>query len=199
MNNYHEILTEALSGANDWEFVGGDIRPNHINRWNLKFPNQEMPGQVLECECSHPIKENCYIYSKQLDEIKIIGNCCVKRFLPNKEDRELKCELCKIPHRNRKVNRCNNCKRLPLINFFVCKEHKVKDCDICAIGSWNQKISENDIQYYKWINHSYVYLGYTKYNNIYIKIQGIDTIFTNFKVINSDTILLLEQRINDNL
>jgi hypothetical protein len=190
--NYYEILQKALSDADDWEFVGGNTQTSHINRWCLKFPNREMPGEEDECECSHPIKENCYIYSKKLDEIKIIGNCCVKRFLPDKDSRKLKCENCGLPHNNRKVNKCNDCRPL------FCENHNVKNCNICA---W--KIRESDyngsLHYYKWIDGLYIYFSFTKYGKIYIKIPKLNTIWTEYKVIDSETINSIEKIIDENL
>ena len=65
----------------------------------------EFPEHQERCVCGHKIKENCYITKD--DSLLVLGNCCIKKFLPNSGRT---CENCDKPHRNRKVNRCNSCR-----------------------------------------------------------------------------------------
>ena len=53
------------------------------------------------------LKKNCYL--EYNDEILILGSCCIKRFLP-KNSAGRTCDECGKPHRNRKINKCNDCK-----------------------------------------------------------------------------------------
>ena len=62
-----------------------------------------------KCICQHSIKENCYITNKDNTCILVLGNCCIKHFLPEGKSRRT-CEDCGNIHRNRVVNRCNNCR-----------------------------------------------------------------------------------------
>ena len=51
------------------------------------------------------IKRNCYI--EKDNDVIVIGNCCIKRFM-KKSGRT--CSVCEAPHRNIKTNYCNRCK-----------------------------------------------------------------------------------------
>lgn len=104
----NEILCNALGNMRDWEWVGGN-NPHSIGRWERSTNNAEKPTLKGNCVCGHAIKENCWIRSKKTGEIKTLGNCCVRRFMPEKEDRMLKCERCGEPHMNRKTTLCNSC------------------------------------------------------------------------------------------
>jgi hypothetical protein len=39
----------------------------------------------------------------------VLGNCCIKRFIP-KDLASKTCSVCKKPHRNRRVDKCNGCR-----------------------------------------------------------------------------------------
>ena len=93
---------------NKWKYCGGNTG-RHKNYFKLACPNDEIPDAVNKCVCGQTIKENCYITNEEETEIIILGNTCIKRFLPkNKSGRT--CEICGKTHKNRKVNRCNFCK-----------------------------------------------------------------------------------------
>ena len=96
-------LTEEEVKKN-WKYCGGD-RGRHYNYFKLSCPNDDEPEHTNECVCKHYIEENCYITNGE--EILVLGNCCIKKFLP-KSGRT--CELCDEPHKNRIVNRCNDCR-----------------------------------------------------------------------------------------
>jgi len=112
---YFKILKEKLGNFQDWKYVGGD---NNRHKKYAKLCNVEIQPHVDYCVCSHKIKENCYIKKicpeNNNDEIVVLGNCCIKKFIP-KSGRT--CDICTEPHKNRVVNRCNKC--------------RIGRCDIC--------------------------------------------------------------------
>lgn len=116
--DYFAQLMDGLSGADDWMFVGGDGSQAHLNRWERMFGDLAHPDKTDRCVCSHPIQENCWLWSKKLGEVEVLGNCCIKRFIPKPEDRLLRCADCDTPHRNLKGNFCGDCR----------EKHKCKKC-----------------------------------------------------------------------
>lgn len=110
---------------------------------NLNSKKKEPPALINHCACGHYIKENCYIYSSTINEVKILGNCCIKRYLPKKEERKLKCDECGEPHQNRKVNRCNSCKNCDfcdkILTYDTCRKcpGRIYECDRYWCGKYN--------------------------------------------------------------
>ena len=102
-------LTPKQIRDGGWKYCGGDKEGRHLNYFNMVCPDDEIPEKAPHCVCGHKIKENCYITNG--DEILILGNECIKRFLGNEKGGRT-CELCGASHRNRKRNRCNYCKKL---------------------------------------------------------------------------------------
>ncbi len=90
----------------EWYYCGGNTGAR-LRYWNIACKEYELPAHVDRCVCGHAIKENCYITNGK-GEILIIGNHCIKRFANNLMRT---CELCKKAHKNRVVNRCNDCRR----------------------------------------------------------------------------------------
>ena len=106
-------VSQAEIERGDWVYAGGS-EGRRLRYWNLRTHGQEIPDLTDHCVCGHYIRENCYIEnSKDHDniEILVLGNCCIKRFLP-KEARGRTCEKCRSQHRNRKDNLCNACRKL---------------------------------------------------------------------------------------
>ena len=87
---------------NDWKYCGGN-RGCHLNYFKLFWKHDKIPKLDTECVCGHAIEENCYITDGT--QILILGNICIKKFVP-KSSRT--CEICGETHRNRKVNKCNS-------------------------------------------------------------------------------------------
>lgn len=110
-----------------FRYVGGNKTPRHQNYFKLVYKNNNYPPIASHCICSHPITENCYITNG--DRILILGNCCIKRFIP-KATRT--CEVCGDAHKNRIVNRCHKCRfgRCDICNKS-CGEYYTK-CYGCA-------------------------------------------------------------------
>lgn len=88
-----------------FKYCGGN-KGRHLNYYKLNFNEKPLPNYTNKCICNHDIKENCYISDG--NTILILGNCCIKKFIPHNSRT---CEICNQPHRNRKVNRCNNCRK----------------------------------------------------------------------------------------
>jgi hypothetical protein len=100
--------------ANKWKYCGGDTG-RHANYFRQCFPLDVYTLDINHedhCICGHYIVENCFITNDE-DEILVLGNCCIKKFIPRCTRT---CELCKIPHKNRKDNKCNTC-RIKLKEF----------------------------------------------------------------------------------
>jgi hypothetical protein len=108
LKNYN-LSYEDIKNS-DWKYCGGD-RGRHANYFKLVFPsnlfNINKINHETHCICGHPIVENCYITNEE-SEILVLGNCCIKKFIPMCTRT---CEKCKLPHKNRKDNKCNNCRK----------------------------------------------------------------------------------------
>jgi len=102
LREYNITSKEIKDG--EWSYCGGDTG-RHLNYFKLCKKNTEHPSYTDKCVCGHQITENCFITNGA--RIIVLGNCCIKRFIP-KSTRT--CEECGEPHRNRIVNRCNECR-----------------------------------------------------------------------------------------
>lgn len=124
-SHYYNNLISELGDLNDWEYGGGNQK-NHDNYFKLKFDNTKIrPIEVENCICGHKIIEQCYIYNNKNDELKVLGNCCIKKFIP-KSGRT--CEDCGKGHRNRKFNKCKECVKYIC---FDCGEPNSPDYKYC--------------------------------------------------------------------
>jgi len=102
-------LTKEEIENGDWVYAGGDQCGAHLNYFKIVFPEAEsLPEHEDHCVCNHPIKWNCYIRHKVTNEVIVLGNCCIKKFIP-KSMRT--CGMCGEPHKNRKDNYCNDCRK----------------------------------------------------------------------------------------
>jgi hypothetical protein len=91
------------------KFCGGDTKKEDINWWYEYFKENPRthPAEMAECVCHHWIKENCYIHTHK-NEILVLGNCCIKKFITQDKRR---CNICERPHKNRITNKCKECKK----------------------------------------------------------------------------------------
>ena len=92
-----------------FKYCGGNMG-RHRSYWELVNGKDPLPEHATKCICGQEIKENCYISGIIGDEeiIVIMGNNCIKRFVP-KCSRT--CKKCGEIHKNRKDNLCNKCRR----------------------------------------------------------------------------------------
>lgn len=111
LQNNNVTYDDFKSGR--WSTYGSNFK---IEDFKKGLPNLDIPPEVDSCICGHHIKENCYVSDGQ--KILILGNCCIKKFLPGGISK--RCELCKRSHKNRKNNLCNDCRNL-------------RDCPICSV------------------------------------------------------------------
>lgn len=118
LKNYN-LTKEELK---DWKYYGGN-KGSHKNYFEKTLKQSIHPPPTDKCVCGQSISENCYIINE--NKILVLGNCCIKKFVP-KSGRT--CEICEKPHKNRKVNRCKDCRK--------------KICDIC-----DEPLKEDNIKY----------------------------------------------------
>ena len=97
-----------LEIVENYVYCGSDSDTDYFNIFfDLNPPNQ--PDHKSECICEHKIQNNCYITDKRNKRncIIVVGNCCMKRFLPYSGRT---CSICSSEHKNRKDNYCNGCR-----------------------------------------------------------------------------------------
>ena len=116
----------------DWKYCGGNMG-SHLNYYKLCYKNAKLPSYEDKCVCGHDITENCYITDKK--ELLVLGNCCIKAFV-DKCNRT--CEDCNNTHKNRIINKCNDCKKKYCVICKSEKNHnyiKYKKCYDCYIAN----------------------------------------------------------------
>ena len=97
-----------------WKYCGGDSDAGGpaVNYFRLIFGDH--PDKVYEggkedyCVCGHPIVKNFNICDGNEEEILVLGSECITKFV-DKKGRT--CSLCGNSHKNRIVNRCNDCRK----------------------------------------------------------------------------------------
>lgn len=66
-----------------------------------------LPEHKDRCPCNTPIQHNCYIYNASNGNVLVIGNCCVKLYIP--EAARMSCSACGQTHKNPEMNMCASC------------------------------------------------------------------------------------------
>ena len=166
MSLYHQILLTKLKNLSDYEYAGGYTCKKNIEKNNY-MKSFELEGIIYpdikkECECTHWIKQNCYVRNINTKEILVIGNCCIRHFQIKK-----KCSDCKKLHKRTKSNICSDCD----------KELKKKD-----------KLKSTKLNFGKYKGYSIGYVeekdnGYLKYIYDKFDITNNDYKKTNSKKI----------------
>lgn len=77
----------------------------YLAHFSMKFPQ---PEYETRCICTHHIKHNCYIYNPYNKKALVVGNCCIKQFLPNNRKT---CEVCGDTHKRTTKNICQECEK----------------------------------------------------------------------------------------
>ncbi len=133
----HRLTYEDIIKSG-WRYCGGDTG-HHANYWDLTNVSAEQPYHHDNCVCSHHIYENCYICNREGTRILVLGNCCIKKFMP-KDKSGRTCSECGKPHRNRVVDRCNECRRNRCDECGVYfRAGNKKKCDTCRLSSMRGK------------------------------------------------------------
>jgi len=126
----HGITAEEVK--TNWKYCGG-ADGCHLNYFNL-HDGLEHPPIEDKCVCGVIIEHQCYIKHKYSNRLITIGSCCIKRFC---DTSGRSCEKCNAPHRNRVVNRCNDCR------FGVCDDCG-DDCNSsysrCGLCNYKKKV-----------------------------------------------------------
>jgi hypothetical protein len=129
----YKITKENLINEG-WHYCGGDNKhhQNYFDLYNKSYEYFEQPKKVDKCICQHIIKENCYITNKDNTCILVLGNCCIKHFLPEGKSGRT-CQDCGAIHKNRIVNRCNNCRYQKCDNCNKSNHSGYKLCYYCYL------------------------------------------------------------------
>ena len=157
-NRYFERFKQGLAElgykyediAANYKYGGGNKLNNHVNYFKNIMRDKPFPKKVDHCPCGHEIIENCYLYDTTNIEnpVIVVGNCCIKRFLPEAAGR--RCKVCGEAHKSRKHNLCSNCKTKYCNDCDTTKRSpifKSKRCKEC----FNKFLQETDPEKYKQI------------------------------------------------
>lgn len=130
---HEQLIRECLGNLDNWKYAGGSNGP-HFKYWksmNAEYDDKlKMPAPRSACLCGHGIIENCFVINEETLELEVLGNCCIRKFIP-KSTRT--CHKCHAPHRNRKRNLCTLCRKAEE------KAKKEKHCVKCDEVHNNRK------------------------------------------------------------
>lgn len=126
--NYGLSFEEITNG--NWKYCGGN-EGRHYRYFKMMDICDKLPLCEEKCVCGHKITENCYITNGE--QILVLGNCCIKRFIP-KNTRT--CQECGKPHLNRKYNFCNKCNKICLKCGKELNKSGYKYCSNCSYNHY---------------------------------------------------------------
>jgi len=106
--NLKEIYGLTWDDFKLYFYAGGDTG-KHKEYFLTKMGGIGKPGEAQRCVCGQIIVENCYVTRTAKDIIVIMGNCCIKRYIPTGMSKT--CEICAKPHKNRKDDICKKCRK----------------------------------------------------------------------------------------
>lgn len=191
--SYFDVLTAKLGDFNNYNAIGGFRSKENIDKNNFlktflkNNPHITLPPIVNHCACGHWIKVNCYIHNIITDEIKVVGNCCIKLFGITH-----KCTNCNEPFKRYSNSVCKKCeydiKKKIADQKKVDRENKKKIADFenaknkagkekIKFGKWKgysiAAVSKEDLSYIKWC--------FDKYNSEYItSFENIANYYKNY-------------------
>ena len=94
----------------DWIYCGGN-QDSYYEYFKLCYPDTIAPT-AENCVCGNGISICCYIrenVNAPVEDILIVGSCCIKKFLPNGFTRF--CTDCNAEHKRYKHNICFDCEK----------------------------------------------------------------------------------------
>ena len=178
-SNYHKILKQNLGNLNDYEYMGGFTNKynNEKNNYMIIMENEGAIYPELKwfCECSHWIKQNCYVRNMKTLIIYTVGNCCINYFGIKK-----KCNNCNEVHKRTKHIICFKCeqeskekiKELKLQQ----KELTKLENELITFGKYKNRtigyVYNTDINYFNWCikknddNYSKIFKDIIRYNKL---------------------------------
>ena len=112
-------------------YAGGDFK-EHENYWpifarSMGWQIRITPKFKSHCVCGQELQRNCWVYNKDNNRMKVIGSECINKFIKKRRT----CHLCGEEHKNRIVNRCNEC-RVGLCDKCDCEiDESYKLCYSC--------------------------------------------------------------------
>lgn len=148
LNNLESETVEEMTKK--WVFLGGESnkKSSHYNTLKLNMEYYEnlppFPEHRYECECSHPIKKQEYVYNQEKNIIKVVGSCCINRFMDGCNRR---CPECKEPHKGRKNIICKKClkskNKKSLKDILAIETYKMEaiNCENCD-GLFDRQVGE---------------------------------------------------------
>jgi len=132
----------------NWRYAGGDTG-RHYNYFVMIYGEHVKPlPHTNTCVCNHHIKENCYIRND--DDILILGNCCIKKFIPMSTRT---CTYCKSQHRNRKNNICNDCRKKNIVTIDTLMPFGKYKGD--KLSEFINNPSEDRVKYIFWMKKTF--------------------------------------------
>ena len=180
-----KLLIGLGEDINNYIYYGGDFDSHlHYFRNNQILTNEKFPNKEMYCKCGHYIINNCYIKHKKNNMIKVIGSCCIKRFM---KDRTRKCFNCKQSHKNTKNNFCNDCRnKCYNCNIYhednlICKFFTCEKCE----KTFRKECNINK-EYFKYCDYCKYIIEFGKYKNAHFDVLETDNdyliwLYNNFR------------------
>ena len=131
----------TVDDLDDYVYVGGD-RKGRLTYFRLKYPGEVIPEHSQTCVCGHAIEENCFIRNTQTGHTLIIGTCCNKNFVTTSGKN---CQDCGAPHRNKVVDRCNDCRRSKCDDCGARCRPAYKTCYSCYTARSGKTVSSQTV------------------------------------------------------
>ena len=102
----HKLTLKDIEDSK-YVYCGGDTG-SHRNYWLNKTRGKGVvrPSKKTHCVCGHDIIYNFYIADENFENIMVLGSTCIKRFIGTQRT----CNVCGVAHKNRIVDRCNECR-----------------------------------------------------------------------------------------
>tara|TARA_R110001592_G_C12804234_1_gene717313 strand:- start:76 stop:642 length:567 start_codon:yes stop_codon:yes gene_type:complete len=101
---------------NESGFVSTAQYRTYVREWEDYISLQEIHAirpETCSCVCGHKIHENCWLMKEikkgEVDIAPVIGNCCIKNFLPELKIR--RCDICNAEHKRWKYTICDDCEK----------------------------------------------------------------------------------------